>query len=143
MNKTLLGVLAVVIGILVGSVVNMGLITLGYSIFPLEGVDPNDMEALGEALKTADAKHFLFPFLAHALGALTGAIVAAVVAPAHKMRYALGLGVLFLLGGIAASFMIPAPTWFIAADILLAYVPMAWLGGKIGIAIRPGSELSS
>jgi hypothetical protein len=28
--------------------------------------------------------------------------------------------------------MIPAPTWFIALDLLAAYLPMAWLGIQIG-----------
>jgi hypothetical protein len=27
--------------------------------------------------------------------------------------------------------MLPGPTWFAAVDILLAYSPMAYLGGKI------------
>lgn len=30
-------------------------------------------------------------------------------------------------GGIDAAAVIPAPNWFIAADILLTYLPMAWL----------------
>lgn len=143
MKKILLGVLAIVAGWLIGSAVNMGLITLGHSLIPLAGMDPNgDMEALAEAMGNAEARHFIFPFLAHALGTLVGAIVAAIIAPTHKLRYALGIGLLFLLGGIAVSFMIPAPTWFTAVDILLAYLPMAWLGGMIGKAIRPGSDVS-
>jgi hypothetical protein len=47
------------------------------------------------------------------------------------MKFALGIGVLFLLGGIMVNTMLPAPTGFIASDLLLAYLPMAWLGGKI------------
>jgi len=42
------------------------------------------------------------------------------------------VGALFLAGGIAASFMIPAPTWFIVLDLVGAYIPMAWLGARIG-----------
>jgi hypothetical protein len=42
------------------------------------------------------------------------------------------VGGFFLVGGIAASAMIPAPTWFKALDVVLAYLPMAWLGGRIG-----------
>lgn len=41
-------------------------------------------------------------------------------------------GVLYLCGGIAASLMIPAPAWFIALDLLLAYLPMAWLAVWLG-----------
>jgi len=41
------------------------------------------------------------------------------------MKLALTIGVFFLLGGIINSFMLPTPTWFIAIDILFAYLPMA------------------
>jgi hypothetical protein len=27
--------------------------------------------------------------------------------------------------------MIPAPTWFVALDLLVAYFPMAWLGIQV------------
>jgi hypothetical protein len=46
------------------------------------------------------------------------------------------IGVVFLCGGVAASFMIPAPAWFIALDLLAAYLPMAWLGIQMGSRIR-------
>jgi hypothetical protein len=44
------------------------------------------------------------------------------------MAYA--IGVLFLCGGIAASFMIAAPAWFIALDLVVAYLP--WPGWPRG-----------
>jgi len=43
-----------------------------------------------------------------------------------------------LVGGIAACFMIPAPAWFMAADLLLAYLPMVWLAIKAGQRMAPG-----
>jgi hypothetical protein len=43
-------------------------------------------------------------------------------------KYILIIGGITLLSGIAAGFMIPAPGWFIAVDLLLAYIPMALLG---------------
>ena len=46
------------------------------------------------------------------------------------------IGFFFLLGGIAAAWMIPAPVWFEAADILLAYIPMALIGARLGGAGR-------
>jgi hypothetical protein len=27
--------------------------------------------------------------------------------------------------------VLPAPTWFAIIDIALAYIPMAWIGGKL------------
>jgi hypothetical protein len=47
------------------------------------------------------------------------------------MKLAIGIGVFFLAGGIANAFMLPAPIWFITVDLLLAYIPMGWLGGYV------------
>lgn len=131
MNPILRNILAVIAGWLTGSIINMSLIKVGYNIYPIEGIDPNDMEALASVMPILDFKYFIFPFLAHALGTLTGATIAGFIATKHKMKFALGVGLLFLIGGILASIMLPAPTWFVIADLILAYIPMAWIGGKI------------
>ncbi|QCX37554.1 hypothetical protein FF125_03550 [Aureibaculum algae] len=133
MNPILRNVLAVIAGWLVGSFVNMGLITMGHSVFPIGGVDPNDMNALAEVMPTLEANFFIFPFLGHALGTLIGAVVAGLIAVNNKMKFSLAIGGLFLLGGIAVNYMLPGPTWFAVVDILLAYIPMAWIGGKIAL----------
>ena len=132
MNPILKNILAVIAGWIGGSMVNGGLVEVGYLVYPLEGVDVTDFAALGEALSTASAEHFIFPYIAHALGALVGGLIAYFIAnEKHKMTMALVVGGVFLLGGIAVNVLIPAPTWFKALDILTAYIPMAWLGGKI------------
>ena len=46
------------------------------------------------------------------------------------------VGAFYLLGGIAASSMIPAPLWFIALDLVVAYIPMAWLALKLGESLQ-------
>ena len=132
MNPILKNILAVVGGWFAGSAVNMGLIKLGHSVFPIQGVDPNDMEALAAAMPSLGPEHLVFPFLAHALGTLVGAFIAYRIAANNKMKFALGIGAFFLLGGIMVATMIPSPTWFIALDLIVAYLPMAWFGGKIG-----------
>lgn len=133
MNRIIRNILAVIAGWLLGSVINLSLIKIGHSLFPIEGIDPNDMEALAEVMPTLDFKYFIFPFLAHALGTLIGAFIAGLIAVNHKMKIALGIGLIFLIGGVLASFMIPAPTWFVVGDLLIAYIPMAWIGGKLAI----------
>ena len=55
-----------------------------------------------------------------------------VIAAGHRARMAWAVGVLFLCGGLAASFMIPAPPWVIALDLLAAYLPTAWIAIQIG-----------
>ncbi|EAR00341.1 hypothetical protein [Maribacter sp. HTCC2170] len=131
MNPVIRNILAVIAGWLGGSIVNMGLIQLGHKLIPIEGIDPNDMTALAEIMPTLDFKYFIFPFLAHALGTLAGAAIAFMIAATFKMKFALAIGALFLIGGIIVSTMLPGPTWFTVVDILLAYIPMAWLGGKL------------
>ena len=129
MNPIIKNILAVVVGWMAGSLVNMGLIQLGHRVKPIEGVDPTDMEALAEVMPTLSAEYFLFPLLAHALGTLVGAFVAGSIATTRKMLFALVIGGLFFLGGIAAIVLFSGPTWFIVTDLLVAYFPMAWLGG--------------
>ena len=131
MNPILKNILAVFVGWFGGSAINLGLINLGHKVFPITGIDINDMTAFAEIMPTLDAKYFLFPFLAHALGTLVGAFIAYKIAATHKKKFALGIGVLFLLGGIAVNYMLPGPTWFAVADIALAYIPMALIGGKL------------
>jgi hypothetical protein len=139
MPTLLRNVIAVVAGVVIGGVVNSALVMLSPSIVaPPAGVDVNDAESLRRSIHLFEPRHFVMPFLAHALGTLAGALVAYLIAATHKLPVALVIGAVFLLGGIAASFMIPAPAWFIAADLLLAYLPMAWLAARIG-ARFPGA----
>ena len=131
MNPILKNILAIIAGLIGGSIVNMGLINLGHKVLPIQGIDPNDMTALAEVMPTLDAHYFAFPFLAHALGTLVGAFIAYKIAATHKMKFALVIGAFFLMGGIMMSRVLPAPTWFVISDIALAYIPMAWIGGKL------------
>lgn len=130
MNPIARNILAAIFGFVIGSVVNFGLVTIGMSVFPLpEGTDTSNMEALREAMKVMTPVNFIFPFVAHALGTFIGAFVAAKIAASHPMKFAIGIGVAFLLGGIAMILNCGGPMWFIASDLLLAYIPTAFLGG--------------
>ena len=130
-------ILAVLLGLVAGSAVNMAIVVAGPALIPPPaGVDVTNAESLAQSIHLFGPQHFVMPFLAHALGTLVGALVAYLVAASHKARFAWAIGVLFLAGGVAASFMIPAPAWFMAADLLLAYLPMAWLAIRIGAKLQ-------
>jgi hypothetical protein len=119
----------------------MALITLSPSLIPLPaGVDVSDADSLKTSMHLFEPRHFVMPFLAHALGTLTGAVAAHLSAATHKTHVAYAIGALFLFGGVAASVMIPAPGWFIALDLLVAYLPMAWLGNQIGTRLQPAVD---
>jgi hypothetical protein len=133
--------IAVIGGLVVGGGINMSLVVLGpVVIAPPPGIDVTDARSLSANIHLLEARHFVFPFLAHALGTLAGALAAFLIAGRHGSAFAYAIGVVFLAGGIAAAFMIPAPAWFIALDLVLAYLPMAWIGTMIGrrMTAKPG-----
>jgi hypothetical protein len=135
MKTILRNILAVFAGLVVGSLVNMGLITAGpFVIPPPEGADVSSMESLRDSMGLFRPAHFAFPFLAHALGALTGAFVAAKLAVSHHRKFAIGIGVAFFIGGVMAATTIGGPAWFNVIDLVLAYLPMAILGGWLATA---------
>ncbi|WP_396634937.1 hypothetical protein [Maribacter sp. R86514] len=133
MNPVVKNILAIIAGVVVGSIVNMGIIMISGSIIPPpEGGDITTMEGLKATMHLFEPKHFIFPFLAHALGTLVGAIVATKIAATRKMVMALIIGLFFLIGGTANIAMLGGPMWFTALDIIVAYMPMAYLGYMLG-----------
>ena len=132
MNPIIRNIMAVVGGVAIGSLVNFGLIMLSPSIVPPpDGVDPTAIEDIKSVIHLFEPKHYIMPFLAHALGTLVGAFVAAKFSASHHFFCALGVGIYFLLGGIAANMMLGSPTWYWIVDILFAYIPMAFIGEKL------------
>lgn len=116
----------------VGMIVNLGLINVGIYLIPLPaGVDFNTREGLKAALPLMEFRHFLFPFLAHSFGALTGAYCFTRWASTLKQRRAMIIGTVFFVGGLINIIGMPSPLWFSILDLTLAYFPMAWLGYKI------------
>ena len=132
MPHILRNILACLVGLIVGSMVNGGIIAAGATLVPPpEGVNVNDAASIAANIHLYQPKHFAPPFLAHALGTLAGAVVAVALSAKRRMGPAYVIGGIFLLAGIAMCFMIPAPAWFITLDLVVAYIPMAWLGGTL------------
>ncbi len=132
MNPTLRNILAVIAGLFIGGIVNMGLIVIGPMIIPPpEGADITTMEGLAESMHLFKPANFLFPWLAHAMGTLVGAFLAAKIGATRKFMLAMIVGVFFLIGGIVNVMQLPSPMWFNVVDIVGAYIPMAWLGAKL------------
>ena len=132
MNPLLRNILALVAGLIAGSIVNMGIIMISSSIIPPpEGVDVSSMESIKNNMHLYEPRHFIMPFLAHALGTLFGTLIATLIAATHKMKFALLIGLLFLIGGIKNVISLPSPLWFTILDLALAYFPMAWIGSRM------------
>lgn len=144
MVKFLRSLGAVLLGAIVGSIINGALIMIsGKVIPPPPGADVTTTEGLKASLHLFEPQHFVFPFLAHALGTLAGAFVARLVAPGKSAVPGYIVGGLFLLGGIANVAMLPAPVWFSAVDLLFAYLPAAWLGQTLAARARPSISTGS
>ena len=101
--------LAILAGIVIGGGVNMALIALSPPLIPPPaGVDVTSAESLSKAMHLFEPRHFIMPFLTHALGTVAGALAAYLIAATYSVQIALVIGAVFLSGGVAASFMIPA-----------------------------------
>ncbi len=132
--------LGLLLGLVAGGIVNMGLVLAGPGIIPPpEGVDVTDAQSIAASMHLFEPRHFLFPFLAHAVGTFCGALLAVVIAATRRGLIAVLVGVFFLFGGISAANMIPAPTWFTVCDLLFAYLPMAGLAWVLGQGLLPES----
>ena len=135
--KIIKNILIVIASVFIGGFVNMGIIMISSSIIPPpEGVDVTTMEGLKASMHLFGPKNFIMPFLAHALGTFVGAFLVAWMIPKHKMKFALGVGAWNLIGGITNVILLPSPLAFTLIDLGLAYLPMAYLGGKLGMKMK-------
>jgi hypothetical protein len=112
-------------------------------MYPLpEGLDPNDFEAFRAHIE-ADGMPtgaMIIVLVAHAGGSFVSGFVCGLIAKRSWYLAAAMLGILWTCGGIAMLMMLPAPTWFAVADVLL-YVPSALLGVRLGGALTGRSSL--
>lgn len=115
----------------------MGIIMVSGSVIPPpEGADVTTMEGLQEAMHLFQPQHFIMPFLAHALGTLVSALITAYFVVSEPKKWALFIGCFFLLGGVSNVVMLPSPISFAVVDIIIAYIPMAYLGAFIADKLK-------
>jgi hypothetical protein len=116
------------IALFIGALANGKIIELSPSLIPPpQGADFTTEAGLKAAAELMEPKHFIMPFLAHALGTLVSAIVLLFFFKERQSLFirSLIVGGIFFLGGLSMVFMIPSPKWFILIDLGLAYFPMA------------------
>lgn len=131
MHPILRNILAIIAGIVFGSLVNGAIIMVsGNIITPPAGVDLTTEEGLKAGMYLMEPKHFIFPFLAHAIGTFVGAYIAARIAT-KKIILAMVIGGVFLTGGIWMVMIVPSPIWFTIVDLAGAYLPVAYFAGRI------------
>jgi len=129
MNPTLRNILSVIAALVIGGVINAGIIQMGPTLIAApEGVNPSDIESIKANVHLYSAKHFIVPFLAHAIGTLAGAYAVCRLAASHYKKLALIIGAFFLLGGIMMAIALPEFWKFSIIDLIFAYFPFAILG---------------
>ncbi|WP_289661865.1 hypothetical protein [Flavobacterium panacagri] len=134
MNPLFRNTLAVLAGLVIGSIVNMSILSISGSVIPPpNGVDVTTTEGLKANMHLFEPKHFLFPFLAHVIGTFSGALTTALIAASNKTKLAFFIGAFFLFGGIVMVYTLPSPVWFSIVDLVFAYIPTAYLASKIAI----------
>ena len=125
MRQILKNIGIIILGIIIGMIINIGLIIIGGMIFPpFENFEP--MNAINW-----DFKYFIFPFLAHSIGTLSGAFVASKLSRNYHIIIPGIVGLYFLSGGIYMVTILPAPIWFICLDLIICYIPMCLLGWSL------------
>tara|TARA_B000000460_G_C21264498_1_gene284759 strand:- start:110 stop:502 length:393 start_codon:yes stop_codon:yes gene_type:complete len=125
MKKILTNIGIIILGIIIGMILNMGLIILGGIIFtPTENIEP--MNAINW-----DLKYFIFPFLAHSVGTLSGSFLVSKLSRNSNIIFPLIVGLYFLSGGIYMVTILPAPMWFVFLDLIVCYIPMSLIGWRI------------
>jgi ABC-type sugar transport system permease subunit len=124
--------IAIIVGLFIGSAVNISFVKLGGLVIPLPNdLDASKMEDLKAVFSSLDWVYFIFPFLAHALGTLSGGIIALLISEDHKKFSSFTIAIFFLAGGVAMNlFMLPSPIIFTIVDLGLAYIPMALLANR-------------
>jgi len=89
------------------------------------GIDMSDTQSIANSIHLFEPRHFVFPFMAHALGTFFGALAAGYLGWKSRTVLVWSVATLFFAGGVATTFMIPAPAEYFVVDLALAYAPMA------------------
>jgi hypothetical protein len=135
MNRILIAILAVFVGLVVGVALNFGIGKLNVQFFPMpDGVTWADKEGVRDWLENLPQKAFILVLIAHLSQAFVGGFVAALIAKRNMMCVAIAVGILSMCGGIMNMMMIPTPKWMYIE--LPLYLVVAWIAAKIVMKMR-------
>jgi hypothetical protein len=132
MSSTLKNSLVFLLALIVGAFVNSAIIQWGPLLIPYPpGIDMQTPEGIKAAIPFLKPIHYLTPWLAHAIGTMVGALLVSLFSSTRHLFRSLIIGGVFLIAGIYMITLIPSPAWFIWLDLMLAYIPMAYLGWRL------------
>lgn len=130
-NKPIVrNILAVLSGSVLGGLINGLIVKFGAVIIPYpEGYSYATEELMKSTIHLLEPKHYIVPFLAHALGTLIGCIIVFNRAFTNHFKLAFIVSTLFFFGGAMMVKMLwgYTPMWFNITDLVFAYFPMAFI----------------
>lgn len=113
-------ILAVVVGLIVGSICITIVEKIGHSLYPPPAeADAGDMEALKVYISDAPFMALFFIILAYALAAVVSGFTASKISNNGKSTAAVICGIIFLLITIYMMNSLPTPIWFWILGILV------------------------
>jgi len=122
---------AMLLAVVIGSMVMLALHSLSGMIWPDVAMDrmPQDPDALAAFLEGMPIASKWAVIVSHWLGTLAGAVVALMGTGRRSIWPGLAIGGWFMIGGVANNWMLPAPMWMEAVD-LLGYVPLTYFASR-------------
>jgi hypothetical protein len=121
---------AVTAGLIVGSAVNMAVLSVSWVLYPLpEGLDFNDPAQLAAYLGALPAAAFLLVLAAHLGQAFVGGWLAARLSASHPVPLALVVGTISAAAGLYNLLTLPGPVWLwveLPLYFLLSWLPGSW-----------------
>jgi hypothetical protein len=137
MKKTIYTVLWVVLSLVFGSLINGLIIYIAPLIIKYpEGVSFATEASTIQSMKLLQPIHFIIPFVAHALGTFISTLLMAIYVKNNFLKLAFFISVLYLFAGVLNVIMYPSPIWFIVLDLVVAYIPLGYLGAIVGVKIN-------
>jgi MFS family permease len=125
-------ILSVVAGALTAIALLSGVELLSPLVFPIPAhIDMNNPQAVADMVRNMPVGAFLMILAGYVLGAFCGGWVAARIADENKMRSALIVGLVLVVGGIINFMQIPHPLWFVISS-MACYLAFSYLGGSAG-----------
>jgi hypothetical protein len=106
---------------------------------PPAGIDTASVAQLAEVMAAMPLAEKLAIVAGWLAAAFAGGLVTTLAAR-HATAFALVPGVLLGAGTLANALKVPHPLWMAAAGVLLV-VPMAWLGGRVGVRFVRAKDL--
>jgi hypothetical protein len=126
--QRILAVITFIVALFSGASLNGFIVEMGPKLIPPPpGADFTTQAGLIHSMKLMEPKHFIAPFLAHALGTLLTSIILVLFVKNLKQLkiYLITSTSLFFLGGAYMVYLLPSPMWFNSIDLIFAYFPMA------------------